>query len=75
MKTRSVETVVNNDEHVRLKIYDGDIPVDAYWQDIAQAYRGQMKATQERFSEVTGLMQARINQLEADLAEATKDAA
>ena len=51
MKTRSVETVVSNDEHVRLKIFDGDIPADDYWQDMSRLYQGQLKVTQGRLTE------------------------
>lgn len=52
MKSRTVETIVSNDEHVRCRIYDGDIPADSYWQEMARLNAGQLKNTRERLSDM-----------------------
>ena len=49
MKSRDVGvTVTSNDEHVRLRIFDGVIPADKYWQEMYEAERGQHDATRQR---------------------------
>lgn len=50
MKSKTVETIVTNDEHIRCRIYDGDIPPGAYWENMARLNGEQLKATKERLS-------------------------
>ena len=44
MMSKTVETIASNDEHVRCRIYDGDIPADAYWEDKSRLLTGQLAA-------------------------------
>ena len=48
MKTRLVETVTSNEDHVRLRIYDGEIPVDAAGEALIDLYRRQARNADER---------------------------
>lgn len=53
MKSKDVgATVTNNDELVRLRIFDGVIPPDDYHREMYELERGQHQATRDRLRRV-----------------------
>lgn len=43
MKSRTVETVTSNEGLVRLRIYDGEIPLDQAAEELLRLYREQVR--------------------------------
>lgn len=41
MKNREVDTIASNSEHLRMRIFDGDIPADKYHEELLRLERGQ----------------------------------
>lgn len=44
MKTRTVETITSNEEHLRLRIFDGDLQVSAAGAEMLLLLQGQYDA-------------------------------
>ena len=50
MKTTTVQTITSNSEFVRLRIYDGEIPPDAYHQEMLALERHQWASERARLN-------------------------
>jgi hypothetical protein len=48
MKSRTVETVTNNEDYVRLRIFDGELPADEATKELLRLERCQHAATREQ---------------------------
>ena len=48
MKTKTVETIVSNEEHVRLRIYDGELPADEAVKELLRIEVAQHGETKRR---------------------------
>jgi hypothetical protein len=51
MKSKEVTTVTSNEEFVRLRIYDGELPADAGMRELLRLERAQHEATRRRLAE------------------------
>ncbi len=51
MKSRSVETVTSNEAFVRMRIYDGDLPIDEAGAELLRIERAQHAAERQRHCE------------------------
>ena len=51
MKTRTVETVTTNEEHVRMRVFDGDLPADEATAELLRLERAQHAATWRQLQE------------------------
>lgn len=45
MKSRAVDTITSNEDHVRLRIFDGDLPIDQAGAELLRIEREQHAAT------------------------------
>lgn len=52
MKTRTVETITSNEEHVRLAIFEGRLPLDKAGEELIDLYRRQAEAAENRLRDV-----------------------
>lgn len=67
MKSKDVgTTITTNDHHVRLRIFDGIIPPDAYHKEMLELEQGQHRQTRIELTEE----RKKIAKLEADLLKA-----
>ncbi len=51
MKSKSVDTVTTNEEHVRLRIFDGDLPLDDAGHELIRIAQAQLDAERSRHNE------------------------
>lgn len=65
MKSRTVETITNNEEHVRLRIYDGDIPADEATAELLRIEKEQRRHERDRHHNVVAKLRSHIETLEA----------
>jgi len=52
MKSRSVETVASDEENLRLRIYDGEIPLTEAGRELNLMLANRLRLTEERLSTV-----------------------
>ena len=48
MKTRNIDTITNNEDHIRLKIYDGDLNIDEAGQELLRLTKTQLRIERVR---------------------------
>lgn len=75
MKSTTVETITSNEQHVRMRIFDGDLPANEAYQALLELEHSQRKAEWDHhlayargMMGVVERMQEKIRQLEEALA-------
>ena len=59
MKTKTVETITNNEDYVRMRIFDGDLQVSEAAQELIRLERTQHAETRRRLSEALRALNAK----------------
>lgn len=70
MKSRLVDTVVNNDEYLRLRIYDGEIPLAEAGAELLRLKTAQRTAERKEEQRVIAQLRAEITRLQRNLVQA-----
>lgn len=52
MKSRFVDTITTNEEHVRMRIFDGDLPIDAAAAELLRIERAQKDSLQRQITDL-----------------------
>jgi hypothetical protein len=65
MKSTKIDYVTNNDQHVRLKIFDGDIKPDEYHQEMLSIEQHQHRCTMTNLREAQQRLAAVAHVLES----------
>lgn len=62
-----VSTITSNEQHVRMRIYDGALPADQAYQKLLELERAQHEATRRRLDHIQAVAHADIMALRAAL--------
>lgn len=69
MKSTTVETITSNEQHVRMRIFDGDLPANEAYQALWQLEREQRAAEWQRHLAYVDRMEMIIRELQAEINE------
>ncbi len=69
MKSRTIDTITSNEDHVRMRIFDGDLPISDAAFELIRIERAQHDAERLRHSDTIKRLccaEAKIRQLETE---------